>query len=312
MEFERGQFYEFRAVTRIHLGSVGLDILEDDILEFDGQTLRYSGHDVSLPSLRGAVKAGWLVPSADEQSVYTPLPAKIKVSPARPEDEQDFQEGLEFESVSSEEKVIGTLDEHIDKRKKAANSDMPKRSTGSASPSRMSPTNKGPTGVGVDRLSVFSDQDRERADEINRQRIAEALAANGVSKTESVEVVDTDTEEPSDEGFEVDTAPHGVVVAKYNFSDTSIGQVDDTKETSLQEATGDVQESIAGDDLPELLPDAAVGHTGKDFQWDKSSHWKTRVKKAIDDYGSRPDILKLIMAVESPGVVKAIKSHIQK
>lgn len=72
-------------------------------------------------------------------------------------------------------------------------------------------------------------------------------------------------------------------------------------------ATGDVAEAIAGDDLAELLPNAAQGPApdGK-IKWDKSPHWRTRVKIAMDTYGDQPEMLEQIKAVESPGVVKAI------
>ena len=50
-----------RATTKIHLGQIGEDVLEDDIIEFDGQTLKMGGHEHQLSALKGAVKAGWFV-----------------------------------------------------------------------------------------------------------------------------------------------------------------------------------------------------------------------------------------------------------
>jgi hypothetical protein len=78
-------------------------------------------------------------------------------------------------------------------------------------------------------------------------------------------------------------------------------------------ATGDVAEAISGDDLADLLPDAVKGpEPTKGIEWDKSAHWRTRAKTAVDTYGDDPDTLAAIKAVESPGVVKAIDAALAK
>ena len=62
MQFTKGNFITLRATTKIHLGAIGEDVLEDDIVEFDGQTLKMGGNSHQLSALKGAMLA-WLDPS---------------------------------------------------------------------------------------------------------------------------------------------------------------------------------------------------------------------------------------------------------
>ena len=53
---------------------------------------------------------------------------------------------------------------------------------------------------------------------------------------------------------------------------------------------------IHGDDL-ELAPG---------LRWNKKIHWRLRVKKAVEEFGDKPDHLKIILGHEVPSVVQAI------
>ena len=39
-DFVKGQFKPYRALTKIHLGKAGTDVYKDDIIEFDGTTVK--------------------------------------------------------------------------------------------------------------------------------------------------------------------------------------------------------------------------------------------------------------------------------
>jgi len=83
-------------------------------------------------------------------------------------------------------------------------------------------------------------------------------------------------------------------------------------------ATGDVSTTMSGDDLAELLPGALVaGDTSIGVSpsvqkvvgdWDTSVHWMTRVSKAVDLYGDKPELLDAICQIEQPSVVKNIRA----
>lgn len=94
-------------------------------------------------------------------------------------------------------------------------------------------------------------------------------------------------------------------------------------------ATGDVAEIREGDDLADLLPDAAMAgrrapkpkppELSEDEEiaqitagWNKKRNWHTRVQEAVDFYGDWPEALEAICAIESPAVVKNIKSKLAR
>lgn len=83
-------------------------------------------------------------------------------------------------------------------------------------------------------------------------------------------------------------------------------------------ATGDVSEARAGDDLADLLPNAATtgvpapGIAGEGFSWDMNKHWKERVKIAVNKYGNDPSALDRILAVEIDSVKRHITSELAR
>lgn len=104
--FVKGTFLEYRATIKVHLGQYQRDIFEDDIVEYDGSILIHNDERFSLPTLRSAVKKGWLVPAEDKESVYVPQTAGVEVRPAQ---DTGSKEKLKIETVDDEERVVGTL-----------------------------------------------------------------------------------------------------------------------------------------------------------------------------------------------------------
>jgi hypothetical protein len=65
IQWQRGEFLKFQAAVKVRIGqnAQGVGHIEKgDMVEFDGTTLRYAGTEVNSTSVRGSVKAGWLVP----------------------------------------------------------------------------------------------------------------------------------------------------------------------------------------------------------------------------------------------------------
>ena len=79
--FKKGEFREYRATAKIHLGDHGVDIHEDEIIEFDGIVLKHGIDEYQVPKLRGAVQKRWLVPASDTTSKYVSQPAGVQVRP---------------------------------------------------------------------------------------------------------------------------------------------------------------------------------------------------------------------------------------
>lgn len=76
IEFKRGEFQEFRATTKVALGPLEKELPNGlsagSVIQYDGQLMKYEGIEAPIPQLRGAIKAGWLVPISDTTSVYRP------------------------------------------------------------------------------------------------------------------------------------------------------------------------------------------------------------------------------------------------
>lgn len=98
-------------------------------------------------------------------------------------------------------------------------------------------------------------------------------------------------------------------------------------------ATGDVAETMAGDELTDILPDAEVAGRVREVQggdkkfkviqktpdeeiaeitanWNVKRNWQKRVEEAVECYGNWPEALEAIYAIESPAVIKQIKSRV--
>lgn len=125
IQFKRGDFREYRATTTVRLGKLGFPIEEEDVIEFDGMTLRMGGgEEHEVPALKGAIRSGWIVPIEDENAVYRPRPAGIKVHPADPNSKTnaimaDTDERVEPKVMSTmvQEAVVGSFE---DVRRQAA------------------------------------------------------------------------------------------------------------------------------------------------------------------------------------------------
>lgn len=108
MSFVKGEFQEFRAVIKIHLGDLEKDIGQDDIVEFDGQTARMAGESYNLSKLKAAIAMGWLVPASDTTSVYTPAPSGVSVRPSKAASQEDRGVQMVMDTVDDEEVVVSS------------------------------------------------------------------------------------------------------------------------------------------------------------------------------------------------------------
>ena len=107
---------------------------------------------------------------------------------------------------------------------------------------------------------------------------------------------------------------------------------------SVYAATGDVQEAVEGENLEDMMPNVVSSKkplskvtsseeqaptdvnavffittsTGVKMPWNKRSHWKSRIRTAIERFGDDPKTLRAIAAIEDPGVKKEILAHLGK
>lgn len=106
IQFIRGEFQAFRAVTKLHVGAIQDDLQEGEVIYFDGQTMK-RGPDVhQVSTLRSAIKVGWLVPELQEGGSYTAKPAGVQIHDAQATG-TDRGEGRQMGSVADEERDLG-------------------------------------------------------------------------------------------------------------------------------------------------------------------------------------------------------------
>lgn len=61
IKFRSGDFYKFIATRSFELGSTSMKVSAGSEVDFDGTVVDYGGGRYTLPTLRGAIRAGWLV-----------------------------------------------------------------------------------------------------------------------------------------------------------------------------------------------------------------------------------------------------------
>ena len=295
MQFERGKFLEYRATTKIHSGQEGIDIHQDDIFEFDGQTLNYGGQTYQVPTIRSAIKAGWFVLATDTDTTYVPKSASISIRSAN----TDEKKQMSVKTVQNEERVVGTVVETKTATATAQEND------GSIVSSKIKTAAKQKTV-----LSGNTNVDQEISD-----------LENTTVKSSKYKVVRQEDQEISTPKFE--NSVDGAVVAgkiktpaKQKISlDGTNKSFDDVYKPEKAEifkvakATGDVETPITGEEITDLLPDAAVAAKPPAIpvEWDLKVHWKTRVKNAVALHAADRDAFHKVLAMETKSVKKRIQ-----
>lgn len=203
IEFKSGEFQDFRATTKFHLGSVGKDILEGDVVKFDGQVLKLGGAEHALSGIQAAVKSGWLVPVSDTTSKYQPRSSSPTMRPALPS--KDGR--LATKTVADEERDLGAIKKVRDR------------------------------GDGIVKKSAVIREDASDAEGIPVGKIRTpavqktALTAENATRiAQNIQSVD-------------------------NVNGTSARVVDPVVKVT---ASGDVDEVVVGDEVEDLLPNAAT------------------------------------------------------
>jgi hypothetical protein len=298
--FKKGSFVQLKANSTIHLGRLERNIYEGDIIEFDGQSLKFSGQTTEMPELKAGLKRGWL--SLVEVGDSTVEPKAEVRAPAPPKKEMPVQTVYDEERSVAEVKptrgekskkfplVIENQDNDIRPVAKVVNksgADI----TGASSSGDGIAESQGAESVSKIKLktaantkTVISDGSQASA-EISK---LDNMQAN-VTKTAKVE-------EPVEDDLFAD------IELEVDEQDLENAQI-------LQAIDGDIQPSqgavVVGKDNSKIkvLPGG--------IEWDTTMHWSKRAKIALEMYGDDHDTLNAIMKVESKGVKTAIQKGMQ-
>lgn len=336
-EFVKGQFKPYRALTKIHLGKAGTDVYKDDIIEFDGTTVKIAGSEFVDPGVRGGIKAGWFVPEADNISKYIAQRADIKLRPANAAD-RNATESVAFSELADEERVVGSLQQTADKRaatlppqaRQAAADDPQAQIAALLAQVQALQSQLQKSEAPAVTVTKFSDENLLSGfDDTSGQ---DAVPVSRI-KTAAVQTFKADESSMSKaaQALQADGKPLNVEHLKVNPIRTA-----KSIRLSADSATGDVLESREALEIEDLLPDAVKGKPkgksgvvntegedkapaavvfitapdGTKVAWNKGDHWRSRVKLATAKYGKDVEMLKAIAAVEDSGVRKELQKFI--
>lgn len=344
IQYVKGQFHAYRALTKINFGKAGVDVYKDEIIEFDGTVVKIGGQDYVDPAVRGAINAGWFVPEADNISNYVAKKADIRLRPATNAGAKADLE-IPVSELQDEEREVGSLESSKAKRLAAAT--PPQQRNPAAAPDPQA------------QIAALLKQVQELQAAVAKQNAAPATSAGTAFKTDDYSDISDDYSDPSGQDAVPVSRIKTSAVQTFKAEDSSLSKVAQVLQAdgkplnverlkvnpvrtaksvrlSADSATGDVRESREALDVEDLLPDAIKGKPkgksgvvntegedkhpttvvfvkasdGTQIPWDKANHWKVRIKTALSKYGNDAETLKAIIAVEDAGVRKELSKAI--
>lgn len=349
IQYVKGQFQVYRALTKINFGKAGVDVYKDETIEFDGTTVKIGGQDYMDPAVRGAINAGWFVPEADNISNYVAKKSDIRLRPATNANAKADQQATVTE-MRDEEREVSTLESAKAKREAAATSPQQRKV-------QVAPV-EAPANDPMAQIAALMQQVKLLQEQIAGKQAAPEGAAKITPIDDYSDLAEdyTDTtgqggvpvsriKTPAVQSFKADdkTIQQAKKVLEadgkpLNVERLKVNPVRVAKSVRLtpETATGDVLESREGYELEDLLPNAIKGKPkgkpgvvntegddktpatvvfvkasdGSKIPWDKSQHWKVRIKTAISKYGSDHATLKAILEVEDAGVRKELAKYL--
>ncbi len=311
--YKKNEFKAYRALTKIHLGSLNDSLNKDEVVDFDGFVLKRDGKEYSLSSLQAAIKVGWLVPDESLQTSddYRPKSADVKMGEAVSKGEKRTLKTSGV-VVQHDEQDVGQLSTirgykalpiHDSKnsgnliKKAVVQSDSDGVIVGRFKTS----AKNGPVEIGKDDRQVVQQLDNLKAKasgDVEHAMVGEEL--------EDIlpEAVSANRPRPgvAGEGRGDESGSRARAILARGSS--SVGT----------ESDGEIVGKVAHADpvvveSPEAIQKAKLAVAQAlipGFEWDFGGMWMTRAKKAVDLYRDKPDMLKGVLAIEIPVVQKSI------
>jgi len=307
--FKKGTFVQLKANSTIHLGRLERNIYEGDIVEFDGFSLKFNGQQTDMPELKAGLKRGWLA-LVEESSEPVEVVVQAPAAPVKKE--------MPVQNVYDEERSVAEVKPQVEETPKkfplvveSQDDDMISVAkvenksgadiAGATSAGDGISESQGAESVSTIKLktaantkTVLSDGSQASA-EISKLDNMQA----SVTKTASVEVGEQDQLEDFFDGAEIEEEEESTPEEDQALENAQI----------LQAIDGDVEPAqgavVVGKD------DSKIKVLPGGIEWDTSSHWSKRAKIALEMYGDNQVVLDAIMAVETKGVVTAIKKGLE-
>ena len=336
--FQTGVFNSYRVLHKVHLGQFAFDLPENAILEFDGMTLKYGGQTYQSPAVAGAIRAGWFVPVEDTTTrTYAPKSAEVKVhSPTA----QGTSRGESFKvtAVQEDEQEAGSLTQSAERRETArvnAATSTRLRPPVSVEPesgyvqqqeaSKVAPIK---TAKAFTSRQVIQAEDDQEGVVVSVPKSAQQAILTDDQEAVPVAKIGGSLKPKSflvENAHDVAEALRRVESSKAKVEKFAATKVQQQEEVDIRQvhptgATGDVAEARSGTELEDLLPevtssgkpDATISVPSTEaIQWDKSGHWRDRVKRALA-YKDNPAAIESICAGEAKVFVNALQTELKK
>lgn len=311
--FKKGTFVQLKANSTIHLGRLERNIYEGDVVEFDGFSLKFNGQQTDMPELKAGLKRGWL--ALVEESASEPV---VEVTLAKP---APAKKEMPVQTVYDEERAVAEVKPKVAKEPKKFPLVVESQDDD------IRPVAKVENKSGADIAGASSAGDG----------IAESQGAESVSKIKlktaaNTKTVISDGSQASAEISKLDNMQSSITkTAKKEVvaEEETPPSVDDFFEGFEEEEDSNPSEEQALENAQilqaidgEVEPSQGAVAVGKDnskikvlpggVEWDTSKHWSKRAKIALEMYGDDQATLEAIMAVETKGVVTAIKKGVEE
>lgn len=322
VKFQKGAFKSYRAIhdIRITLDKDPATIGKDDIVEYDGFTLKVDGVSYQVPTLKGAVQKGWFVSPEDTDSVYVAESAVKKLRPADMSKASSKEEGqVTVITIQDEEQVIGQIKGEKKNLRKTSKLEVQ--------------TVDSEDGVVVARMKNPSKTEFKMGDpqELQMQKRANEGSIHEImvpSKQvvgyagENLDDVFPDAASSRDHYPKAGEAGESKDVLLEKEAARKLaaerrkerilavgGTVEDSENESWVGKAAVKQERQASEEETEI-PQYIRTEVGID--WDLSPHWRKRAKLACERFGKSKEILESIIAVEQEGVVNFIREFMSR
>jgi len=284
MQYQKGTFHTYRAVAKVHLGSIQSNLMEGEEVDFDGFTMRRGGEEHALHALRGAIKVGWLVPQSAAPTKYVPQPAGIVVHKADGINEGEIDIGFE---VDRDDVRVGSLQEvrpdnapSTHKATNAGQKSAAEAPSGNEAEGRVvarfkTSAKQGAVQIGKNDRQVVQSLDNKSSVDVERVTVARAVATGDVQEAIGGESLEDLLPEAASAG----TPEPGVV-----------------------------QDGERVESTPDL---ATIHQFIPGFEWDLSVQWRRRVKIAVDQYSKMPAVMNYIKSIETDAVNREIEKRLE-
>lgn len=308
-KFKKGEFVQLKANSVIHLGRLERNIYEGDIVEFDGFSLKFNGQSTDMPELKAGIKRGWLTildtvaeatpvaPEATPEPVAKPdpkpAPAKKEMAVQKVYDEERSVAEVNPKEEAPKAKFPLVVESQDDDIREVAFVDSKSGAdvSGASSASDGIAESQGAEAVSSIKLKTASNTKTVISDG--------AQASSEISKLDNLEASVTSSEEAPVELDDILDAEDAPEVDEQAIEDAQL----------LQAIDGEVQPSQGAVAIGK--DDSKIKVLAGGVEWDTSKHWSKRAKIALEMYGEDQATLDAIMAIETKGVINAIKKGLE-